>query len=115
MPASDFASWLSPLPDPQGKLATHLRELIFATAPEVVEAIKWRRPCYGTKPGGLICYLHATKTHVNLGFEKGASLPDPEHLLEGTGKNMRHIKLRPDHDIDDSVISALLRQALAIS
>ena len=115
MPESDFASWVSPLPDHQGKLAARLRELIFAVIPDATEAIKWSRPCYGTKSGGLICYLHATKNHVNLGFENGADLPDPDQLLEGTGKNMRHIKFRLDQDIDESAVTAILRQALTIS
>jgi hypothetical protein len=115
MPESDFASWVSLLPDHQGRVASRLRDLIFAAIPDATEAIKWSRPCYGTKAGGLICYLHASKSHVTLGFEKGTALHDPENLLEGTGKNMRHIKFHPDHDVDDSAVTALLQQALTIA
>jgi hypothetical protein len=115
MPESDFASWVSPLPGHQGRVVIRLRELILAAIPEATEAIKWSRPCYSTKSGGLICYLHAAKNHVNLGFEKGASLIGPENLLEGTGKNMRHIKVRLDQDLDESAVTSLLRQAAAIS
>lgn len=112
---SEVAAWIARLPDHQGRLLTHLRELILAVLPGVAESFKWNRPCYGTKSGSLICYLHASKNHVTLGFEQGAALLDPKNLLEGTGKNMRHIKFRSDQDIDDSAISALLKQALEIS
>jgi len=115
MPESDFASWISPLPDHQGRIARHLRELIFATVPDATEVIKWSRPCYGREAGRLFCYLHAPQNHVNLGFENGTALLDPKNLLEGTGKNMRHIKFRLDQVIDVPAVTALLRQAAAIS
>ena len=40
-------------------------------------------------------YVNAFKAHVNVGFFRGADLPDPDQLLEGTGKFMRHVKLVP--------------------
>jgi hypothetical protein len=40
-------------------------------------------------------YLNIFTAHVNLGFFRGAALPDPDHLLQGTGKFMRHVKLTP--------------------
>jgi hypothetical protein len=43
-------------------------------------------------------YVNAFKDHVNVGFFRGAEIPDPKGLLEGTGKFMRHVKLRPGHD-----------------
>lgn len=113
MQESDVAAWIAQWPDNHGRVLSHLRELILAANPEVTESIKWSRPCYGTEGCGLICYLHATKSHVTLGFEKGTSLLDPENLLEGTGKNMRHIKFRPGRGVDDSAVTHLLRQALA--
>src|SRR5882724_6514132 len=48
--------------------------------------------CLGDAPSG---YVNAFTSHVNVGFFRGASLPDPSRLLEGTGKFMRHVKLRP--------------------
>ncbi len=45
-------------------------------------------------------YVNAFKAHVNVGFFRGAELPDPNGLLEGTGKFMRHVKLRPEGEVD---------------
>ena len=49
--------------------------------------------CLGDAPFG---YVNVFTSHVNVGFFEGASLPDPARLLEGTGKFMRHVKLRPE-------------------
>ena len=45
-------------------------------------------------------YVNVFNAHVNVGFFRGAELADPVSLLEGTGKYMRHVKLRPDGAID---------------
>lgn len=44
-------------------------------------------------------YVDAFTAHVNVGFFRGAELADPAGLLEGSGKRMRHVKLRPDRDV----------------
>ncbi|MEM8895420.1 MAG: DUF1801 domain-containing protein, partial [Bacteroidota bacterium] len=49
--------------------------------------------------------------HVNVGFFYGVDLPDPQGLLEGNGKRMRHIKLRPGADIDEEAIKELIHHA----
>lgn len=48
--------------------------------------------CLGDTPFG---YVNVFTSHVNVGFFRGAALPDPAGLLQGTGKFMRHVKLRP--------------------
>ena len=58
-------------------------------------------------------YVNAFKAHVNVGFFRGAELADPEGLLEGTGKYMRHVKLRPDGGIDAKALTRLIRLAYA--
>lgn len=58
-------------------------------------------------------YVNAFKAHVNVGFFRGADLPDPAGLLEGTGKFMRHVKLRPDVDIDSAALRRLIETAYA--
>src|SRR6186713_878787 len=45
-------------------------------------------------------YVNAFTAHVNVGFFRGAEIADPERLLEGTGKFMRHVKLRPESNVD---------------
>lgn len=52
-----------------------------------------------------------TKNHVNLGFNYGAELPDPEHLLKGTGKLFRHVKIRSADQLIDPALRALVRYA----
>ena len=58
-------------------------------------------------------YVGAFKAHVNVGFFRGAELPDPHGLLEGTGKFMRHVKLRPDAEPDPSTLRQLIAAAYA--
>jgi hypothetical protein len=53
-------------------------------------------------------YVAVFKSHTNVGFFYGAYLDDPTGLLEGTGKNMRHVKLKPGHDPDPVTLGHLL-------
>jgi len=53
-------------------------------------------------------YVNVFRDHVNVGFFHGASLPDPAGLLEGTGRRMRHVKLRPGVAIDAPALDALI-------
>ena len=56
-------------------------------------------------------YVNAFKDHVNVGFFHGASLPDPTGLLEGTGKYMRHVKVKPSFALDTPALEALITAA----
>ncbi len=56
-------------------------------------------------------YVNVFRAHVNVGFFHGAMLNDPAGLLEGTGKRMRHVKLRPGSRVDSSALSALVAAA----
>jgi hypothetical protein len=56
-------------------------------------------------------YVNAFGTHVNVGFFRGAEIPDPKGLLEGTGKFMRHVKLRPGNDLDAKSLMKLIDTA----
>jgi hypothetical protein len=56
-------------------------------------------------------YVNAFRAHVNVGFFRGADLEDPAGLLEGTGKRMRHVKLRPDDDTDAAALTRLIEAA----
>lgn len=58
-------------------------------------------------------YVNAFKAHVNVGFFRGAEIADPESLLQGTGKLMRHVKLRPELDVDDHALVKLIEAAYA--
>ena len=56
-------------------------------------------------------YVNAFTAHVNLGFFRGAKIADPDRVLEGTGKFMRHVKLRPERDVDATVLVKLIETA----
>ncbi|WP_209426328.1 DUF1801 domain-containing protein [Pararhodobacter sp. SW119] len=62
------------------------------TASRKEQTVTWGYPGGKMKAG--YAYARAFKAHVNLGFFQGAHLPDPEGLLDGTGKTLRHVKLR---------------------
>jgi hypothetical protein len=61
--------------------------------------------------GTAFAYINVFKSHLNIGFFTGAFLQDPENLLEGSGKRMRHIKLRPDVETDHDVLKNLINNA----
>ena len=64
--------------------------------------------CLGDVPFG---YVNAFRSHVNVGFFQGASLPDPARLLQGSGKFMRHVKLKPGTDINAAALTTLIETA----
>lgn len=64
--------------------------------------------CVDDAPFG---YVNVFKAHVNVGFFQGAALADPAGLLEGTGKYMRHVKLRPGVAFDAAALEALIDAA----
>ena len=66
--------------------------------------------CVADAPFG---YVNAFTAHVNVGFFQGAELPDPSRLLEGTGKRMRHVKLRPGASTDSASLGRLIDHAYA--
>jgi len=56
-------------------------------------------------------YVNAFTAHVNVGFFRGAEIDDPGHLLEGTGRFMRHVKLRPGSYVDAAALTKLIETA----
>ena len=56
-------------------------------------------------------YVNAFTNHVNVGFFRGAELADPDGLMEGTGRFMRHVKLKPSVDVDEAALIRLIRTA----
>lgn len=56
-------------------------------------------------------YINAFSGHASVGFFHGNALPDPAGLLEGSGKRMRHVKLRPGMEVDEDALAALISAA----
>ena len=95
-----------------GAIAQRWFEVMRACGDDVRELLHDGHPtaCVGDAAFG---YVNAFTAHVNVGFFRGAELPDPDGLLEGTGKFMRHVKLRPDRDIDATALRELIETAYA--
>jgi hypothetical protein len=66
--------------------------------------------CLGDAPFG---YVNVFTSHVNVGFFRGSSLPDPSRLLQGTGKNMRHVKLNRGAPANAAALAMLIESAYA--
>ena len=94
-------------------LVRSLRDLIADVYPQVVE-VPWPKQRiigYGIGPKKMsehFCYLAVQKDYANLGFNYGAALPDPEHLLEGSGKEFRHVKILNERDLRQPALRKLL-------
>jgi hypothetical protein len=107
-PAID--AWMK---DRAGELVTiahHWFEVMRKCGDEVRELLHDGCPvaCLGDVPFG---YVNVFTAHVNVGFFQGASLPDPARLLQGTGRFMRHVKLRPGMAVNTAALSRLIETA----
>src|SRR3954453_4094435 len=96
-PAID--AWMHEHSDTLGSIAHRWFDVMRNCGDDVRELLHDGHPtaCVGDAAFG---YVNAFKAHVNVGFFRGAEIDDPERLLEGTGKFMRHVKLRPESEID---------------
>ena len=102
-------AWLREQPKDLRDLCKAARETIGLALPGAREAIKWGFPTWVGK-GNVVAIAPYTE-RVNLQFYRGASLPDPSGLLEGTGKELRHVKVHHAKDLKTPVVKALLRAA----
>lgn len=107
-PAVDV--WMTEQPDELGALARHWFDVMRACGDDVRELLHDDQPTACVEDAAF-AYVDAFTVHVNVGFFNGAELRDPASLLEGTGKYMRHVKLRPAADIDAKALTALIEAA----
>ncbi|MGA2750241.1 MAG: DUF1801 domain-containing protein [Verrucomicrobiota bacterium] len=98
-------------------LCQALRNLVASLDKDFVEVVWLRQEIasFGVGPKKMTehyAYIGIQSSYVNLGFYHGAALRDPTHLLEGTGKRLRHVKIRTDAEVKNAAIAALLRNAI---
>ena len=105
-------SWMYEQDPSIRQIAQAVRDLILDAHPELKESIKWSNPVYSGQDD--VFYISATEKYVNLGFFKGARLTDPRGHIEGTGKSMRHLKVRAPEDIDPGQLTAWIDEAVAL-
>lgn len=105
-----IAAWMDSQADELGAIARQWFEVMRARGDDVRETLHDGHPtaCIGD---AAFAYVNAFASHVGVGFFHGAALADPAGLLEGTGRFMRHVKLRPGDDIDAAAVVALIETA----
>lgn len=95
------------------KRALLLREIIFQYVPEVNEQIDYPAKmiayCYGQSYKEMVCTLIPSQKGLKLGFYNGVSLPDPEKVLQGTGKISRYTEITSEKQIQSQAIRDLLQ------
>ncbi len=109
----DLDKYLSPFTDDISILARDLRNKILKLEPDLDEVIKWNNLIY--EKNGLVCAIVVHKDHVNLEFAHGIELLDPDGMLEGTGKKMRHVKIRNSEEIESEKLTNLISEALDLN
>jgi hypothetical protein len=109
-PAID--AWMKKHAGELGDIAHRWFEVMQKCGDEVRELLHDGCPvaCLGDVPFG---YVNVFTSHVNVGFFQGAELPDPARLLQGDGKRMRHVKLRPETATDAAPLRRLIEMAYA--
>jgi len=107
-PAID--AWMKVRRGELGNIARQWFEVMRKCGDEVRELLHDGCPtaCLGDVPFG---YVNVFTAHVNVGFFRGASLPDPARLLQGNGKFMRHVKLRPGTATNSAALHRLIDAA----
>jgi hypothetical protein len=93
-----ITAYIENAPSEHKTIMQTIRSLIHESVPEVTEEYKWSRPVFRVKKD--FAYLKTSKNYVTLGFNNYQKIHDPGGKLEGTGKDLRHIKLRSLKDID---------------
>ena len=104
------ARWMQSHPGELGALALRWFTAMRACGDDVRELLHDGCPtaCVGD---AAFAYVGVFTAHANVGFFLGAELPDPQGLLEGTGRFMRHVKLRPGRAMDEPALEALVGAA----
>ena len=102
--------WFEARPTELGVIARRWFDVMRSCGDDVRELLHDYHPtaCVGEFAFG---YVNAFASHVNVGFFQGTELHDPHGMLQGTGKFMRHVKLRPGADIDESMLRPLIEAA----
>lgn len=113
--------WPESCSPPIREVALRTCDAVLDVLPDAVVTVEPQNPrfgatvCFGTGAGykGILFTVTPQRTHVTLGVARGADLPDPSRLMEGTGKVHRHVKVRKPADLDRSELRQLMAAAIA--
>ncbi len=103
--------YINSLDSPMKEISSALRRIVTAFSPELKEQIKWNVPTYSMNTN--ICSIMAYKKHVNFQIMQGAHIKDVEEL-EGTGKDMRHLKFATLDEVEQADVQKYLKQAIVL-
>jgi hypothetical protein len=108
----EIESWMREHSGELGTIARHWFDVMRACGEDVHEILHDGHPtaCVGD---AAFAYVNAFQDHVNVGFFGGSDLADPASLLEGTGRYMRHVKIKPDRQVDTKALRQLIERAYA--
>jgi hypothetical protein len=116
-PDPQLIGFLEAYDRPIADLALALREIILEEVPNASESIYqvytiaiWFG--FSEKMKDKFCYITTSARHINLGFPRGTTLPDPNGVLEGEGKAMRHIKFRSQSDLERPFVRRYIQASL---
>lgn len=118
MSKSGFAQYFETLDDAERSVALQVRDAVREAVggnPRITETTKWSYPAWVHEgKRGNMCSIMGAKGYVRLQFFRGAELPRAESRLEGTGKGMRHLKVRCGREFPASEIRGLVTDAAAL-
>lgn len=103
-------AWLAADTGELAPLARHWFERMRACGPDMRELLHDGCPVACVQDIAL-GYVNVFAAHANVGFFLGAELDDPAGLLQGTGKRMRHVKLRAGLPLDEAALQRLIEDA----
>lgn len=105
--------FLSNYPADVRKISAELRKMARNVMPKAQEFLYYDAISYSLDDSALkrVCYILPTETYVTFGFLFGAQLDDQHHLLQGSGKRARHIKIKTLEETKNSDLRALVKSA----
>ena len=116
-PDPQLLGFLAAYDRPIADLALALREVILEEVPDASESIYqvytvaiWFG--FSGKMKDMFCYIATNARHINLGFPRGSTLPDPNRVLEGEGKAMRHIKFASTAELERNYVRRYIQASI---
>ena len=117
-PHPQLIEFLEPYGEAVTRLALATREFVLAEEPAAIELIYHAYNAVSIafslsdRLGDAFCHVAIYSRYVNLGFNSGALLPDPQRRLKGTGKLIRHLTIERKEDLQDAEIRKFLPLAV---
>lgn len=108
------AGYIAKLSGEQRAIADKLTAIIEKAAPELTSGLKWGMPVWSLGDQ-MLTYFRAQKndTRWGLAWVDGVGLDDPDGLLQGTGKDGKHVKFTAAKDIDAARVTSWLKTVVA--